>query len=221
LLKEAQRKAEAKEPPLTFLGRKGLDMPREISFHLDKLVKPQDDKVLAKWLDQAVGLLNGTLTSSDINVVDKDEHYAFTCMFMIFSTCIKNKVTLERVEADLLKLGFEKDFVTLFKKRLHEGRSSIEVTSQQNRVSNPRLKSLNWRIDIIISSADRKKLVTPSVTLRMFLSNGEIKHLEMSLESFQKVRYNVAKVLHQMGELENHPMMRIMSVLEAEESRKL
>ena len=43
----------------------------------------------------------------------------------------------------------------------------------------------------------------------MKLSDGRVKTFEVSVEQFHKLRYNVAKVLRDMQELERHPIMRI------------
>ena len=43
----------------------------------------------------------------------------------------------------------------------------------------------------------------------MSLSDGSIKTFEVSVEQFHQLRYNTAKVLRDMQELERHPIMRI------------
>ena len=43
----------------------------------------------------------------------------------------------------------------------------------------------------------------------MTLSSGQIKTFEIPVSSFHSLRYNVAKVLREMEEVERHPIMRL------------
>ena len=51
----------------------------------------------------------------------------------------------------------------------------------------------------------------PSVLLELGLSNGRIHTLEAGLESFQTLRYQVAKALSDMGHLDAHPALKIQT----------
>ena len=51
----------------------------------------------------------------------------------------------------------------------------------------------------------------------MTLSNGEIKTFELPLEKFDEMRYNVAKVLQEMTQLERHPVLKLAFDLDKKE----
>jgi len=49
-----------------------------------------------------------------------------------------------------------------------------------------------------------------SVMVELSLSDGSIKTFEMDVDQFQKLRYDTARLLRQMQEIERHPIMRIV-----------
>ena len=67
-----------------------------------------------------------------------------------------------------------------------------------------------------LSTSALSRVMQPAVMVSMSLSDGSIKTFEMSMEAFDKLRYNVATVLKQMRRLETHP---IMSVVDADNQR--
>lgn len=52
---------------------------------------------------------------------------------------------------------------------------------------------------------------------QLTLSDGTIKTFEVSLEEFHKLRYNVARVLKEMRDVEAHPIMRLAFDIEHQE----
>ena len=84
------------------------------------------------------------------------------------------------------------------------------LTAFKIRVHNPKLKSMKWRIDITLSTSSLSRVMQPYIMISMILSDGSVKTFEMSIEAFDKLRYNVAKVLKQMRQLESHPIMTVI-----------
>lgn len=66
---------------------------------------------------------------------------------------------------------------------------------------------LNWRVDVTISTTSMSRVFKPSVLMRMTLSNGKIVTFEVSVDKFQELRYNVAKVLKNVYDLKQHPII--------------
>lgn len=50
----------------------------------------------------------------------------------------------------------------------------------------------------------------PSVMMEWTLSTGDVKTFEMNVEQFTKLRYDTARLLRTMQEIERHPIMRIV-----------
>ena len=74
----------------------------------------------------------------------------------------------------------------------------------------PRIANMKWRVDVSISTSSLDKIMKPSVMVELSLSDGSIKTFEMDVDQFQKLRYDTARLLRQMQEIERHPIMRIV-----------
>jgi hypothetical protein len=47
--------------------------------------------------------------------------------------------------------------------------------------------------------------------MQMIMKDGSVQTFECTIEQFSQLRYNVAKVLHDMQTLERHPIIRIVN----------
>jgi hypothetical protein len=63
-----------------------------------------------------------------------------------------------------------------------------------NKVAQPRLAGVRWRISVCISSATCSRILRPFVLLEITLSNGSIRTMEMSVDKFNELRFSVAQV---------------------------
>jgi hypothetical protein len=77
------------------------------------------------------------------------------------------------------------------------------------RLSFPGVADLSWRVDVAISSSKLSRVMKPSVLMQLSLTDGSVRTFEVSMEQFHKLRYNVAKVLKDMRDVESHPIMRL------------
>uniref|UniRef100_A0A7S2R5K4 COMM domain-containing protein 5 n=1 Tax=Rhizochromulina marina TaxID=1034831 RepID=A0A7S2R5K4_9STRA len=141
----------------------------------------------------------------------------FTGLYMIMSTAVRHRTKASVVEEDLRSMNIPNTIVGRIGTTLRTHRSGLEDMHIQNRVRFPRLEGLHWRVDVTISSSSLLRVFRPSILMRMRLSNGNFKTFEVSVEQFHQLRYNVAKVLRDMQELERHPIMRI--ALEADKKK--
>jgi len=212
LLKEAHAKAKAKDPPVTYLG----SVPNEISAVLPELIKRcrlGDDM---SWVVTASTTLlkkrnsNSRFSDMELKLV--------TCVFLIIQAAVRKRVSGEIVTNDLLKFGLPHAFASIVVNALQIERNSIE----KSKLRYPRLENINWRVDMILSSSKQKRQsVIPTIQMKFTLSDGSVKRFEMSNKVFQTLRYTVAKILQIMNELEGHPMVKIMQVLENDQMRNL
>lgn len=72
-----------------------------------------------------------------------------------------------------------------------------------------RLESLKWRVDVGISTSVLNRLLEPSVHMEMILTDGSIHHIEVPMQKFHELRYNVAHVLKEIEGLENRSILKI------------
>lgn len=79
--------------------------------------------------------------------------------------------------------------------------------------SSPRLAqlaSVNWRIDVSISTSSMSRHLQPSVILQLVLTDGRLFSFELSLTHFHMLRFDVALVLKEMDDLLNRPTLRLL-----------
>jgi len=142
-------------------------------------------------------------------------------LFFIIRAAIKQRVPVKTLQKCLKDLDFDKGKSEKLIAEIHAERFSLENVSKSLRIRHPRLDRLKWRIDLTISSAKVKTVLVPCVTMQLALSNGRIVTMELTKEKFSALRYNVAKVLSHIGDLNRHPMIQIMNNLQAEEKRAM
>ena len=89
---------------------------------------------------------------------------------------------------------------------------------------------LQWRTDVTISTTSLLRVMRPSITMSLRLSNGKTVQFELSAERFSELRYvqftcndclcctlpdsrcvsyQVARVLKEMQDLEKHPILNL------------
>ena len=67
-----------------------------------------------------------------------------------------------------------------------------------------------WRVDVTISTTSLARVFKPSLLLSLALSAPSHRQLtvECSVEQFHKMRYEVARALKHLQELELHPALQ-------------
>ena len=225
IIRKAAERAAAKEPPATFLGREGSTMQREVEACLSLLRSPPPGISLSDVIGDVV-LFNSSAAGLDAQPrkdVERGDEYAslFTAVHFMLRIAVKQRTRLADVRKDLKALSVDDGFANAFAKALDSCREAVEKTANEVRIRHPHLDRFKWRCDVTISSTRLKRVLKPCVTMQMTLSDGSIKSFEVPIEKFHALRYNVAKVLQHMNELEAHPMMRIMDALEEEERKKM
>lgn len=67
-----------------------------------------------------------------------------------------------------------------------------------------RLESLDWRVDVTLSTSSSQRVLRPSVLLRLVLSDGTVQLLDLDRESFGHLRYTVAELLAEMDSVRSN-----------------
>ena len=69
---------------------------------------------------------------------------------------------------------------------------------------------MQWRVDVTISSTALARVFRPSILVQLALSplSSRIATLHLSVDSFHRLRYEVARALKHVQELEQHPTLR-------------
>jgi len=153
----------------------------------------------------------------DIGAEEEKYSIIFSAILMMIGVAVRNRTKASIVQKDLKEINVPDEFVVSLVAALKENRKTLEALSIDHRTRFPRLDGLEWRVDVTISSSSLLRVFRPSITMQMALSDGRIKTFEVSVDQFHQLRYNVAKVLRDMQELERHPIMRIAFEAEKKE----
>jgi hypothetical protein len=68
----------------------------------------------------------------------------------------------------------------------------------------PTLTSLTWRVDVILSSSSVTRVMQPFIILRIGLSDGSFRTIELSVKAFHDLRFRVAEAMHTLHKLESN-----------------
>lgn len=176
-----------------------------------------DDAEVGKFVELALSALKrgGAIDDEDFAslTATKEENLdkygtIFTGVYCMIETAVRNRCKASVVDKDLKEMNLPVRAVDMIVRKLKLERIALEDRSSTN-PRFPRLEQLHWRIDVAISSSSLLRVFRPSILLQMTLSDGRMKTFDVSIEQFHQLRYNVAKVLRDMQELERHPIMRI------------
>ncbi|KAI1309020.1 COMM domain-containing protein 5 [Halotydeus destructor] len=70
-----------------------------------------------------------------------------------------------------------------------------------------KLQSMSWRIDVLISGREQSKILEPVIVIDVNLSKGKRIRMELTLSSFDKLRFSTASALMKLCDIEQRPMM--------------
>ena len=79
------------------------------------------------------------------------------------------------------------------------------------RPSRVKLEKFNWRIDVCISTSSLSRSLQPFMRLEFVLSNGRKYSFEMTLNSFNILRFNVAFVLKEMDDILQRQVFKLLA----------
>jgi len=172
-----------------------------------------DQKQFRSLLGFVVTFLEqGTLPLDKKNALLSDATYLtlFNGLYDLVNCAIRSKVPDKVLVIDLKKLNIPDLYANDILTTLTTKRDSLEQSassSSRAAVALPSISDLSWRVDVTVSTTSLSRVFRPSITLQVTLSDGAIKTFECSVEKFHQMRYNVAKLLKNMQDLEQHPTL--------------
>eukprot|EP00727_Mastigamoeba_balamuthi_P009404 m51a1_g5086 hypothetical protein (85) ;mRNA; r:255249-255619 len=75
----------------------------------------------------------------------------------------------------------------------------------------PTLADLKWRVDVAVSTSASSRVMAPVILMEMTTSEGKVWTFEVPVDKFHELRYNVARVLKDVEELDQLPILKIDS----------
>eukprot|EP01120_Amphizonella_sp_Union-15-10_P016274 TRINITY_DN8523_c0_g1_i1.p1 TRINITY_DN8523_c0_g1~~TRINITY_DN8523_c0_g1_i1.p1 ORF type:complete len:228 (-),score=42.27 TRINITY_DN8523_c0_g1_i1:20-703(-) len=200
---------------LTFLGaQKNL---KEIK-NLFPLLQDLDTKIFRRILQFVLEYIKGTEIT--------DQHWSklqqatelkpqnlttiYSGLYYILRNAIKNRVEVATFQTDLTeKLKVPESYVKDLTAAYTNSLPLIEKSSLEKRIKYPSVVDLNWRVDVTITTSTSLRVFKPAILAQMTTTDGKIRTFEMSPDQFHKLRYNVARVLKEIDNVEKLPTLKI------------
>tara|TARA_B100000780_G_C20948555_1_gene378383 strand:+ start:60 stop:749 length:690 start_codon:yes stop_codon:yes gene_type:complete len=144
----------------------------------------------------------------------------FTAIYLLLRTIVGKRITGKSVN-ELVGLGLSEEVVGDIVRVVKAQRSAVEDVATGSASACPRLVSTRWRVDVAISTSSLNKCLKPSILMQLGLSDGKLKNFELPLEKFHDLRFNVAKALRAVQDLEAHPLIRVINHVDNFEREQL
>lgn len=173
-------------------------------------VDQQKVEPLISW---AFYILRESKIPDDIQQYTNDDCYTtiFLMLFEFYHEAIRMRVNEKQFIETLKSFHLQQTYVKLFSNEYNNNYADLTSLQRLTRVSQPSLDSIEWRIDIIISTASLNKAFVPIILFQLTTSNGDIKTVECDIPTFHKLRYSTAKMLANMQAIDQHPtLMRLV-----------
>mmetsp|Transcript_15633 Transcript_15633/g.35796 ORF Transcript_15633/g.35796 Transcript_15633/m.35796 type:complete len:263 (-) Transcript_15633:28-816(-) len=133
---------------------------------------------------------------------------------------IRSKAEEEKILQDLQSLSLSPEVSKDFVQALTRARTRILSGPQLSGPSFPVLDDMRWRVDVTISTTSLSRVMRPAILMQWTLSDGSIETFEMSVEKLQDLRYDVAKCLQGLKDLENTQLFRLQGANKAKTTKE-
>eukprot|EP01117_Protostelium_nocturnum_P001017 TRINITY_DN1133_c0_g1_i1.p1 TRINITY_DN1133_c0_g1~~TRINITY_DN1133_c0_g1_i1.p1 ORF type:complete len:209 (-),score=79.23 TRINITY_DN1133_c0_g1_i1:243-869(-) len=202
---------------VTFLGPR---VPQEIR-KVYPLLSVWKEKELDGVLSRVVATLKGDeemnqddfeIFAGELGVSIEQLATVFTGLFYLVRSAVRSKVKDEIIQKDLSEdLKFPPFIVGRILTIVRKFQKDLEASLLTNgRIRNAHLEEMKWRVDVCVSSNSQARILQPSILMEMYSSDGKRQQFEVSVEKFQDLRYQVARVLKNMDDLEKQPILKII-----------
>jgi len=116
----------------------------------------------------------------------------------------------ELFQAELDEIKFPKelseDVVSIV---FGERQGKIEQLQVSGRTRLATVDSIRWRVDVAISTSVLNRVLEPTIMMEIKDSTGKTTTFEISQSKFHELRYNMAHLLKEMGDLEKRSVLKI------------
>jgi len=135
----------------------------------------------------------------------------FTGLYYLVKSAIRTQpfTKLDALQKDMQELKLPAWLSQQLLKTIKSSQSLFETSLLNNRVRLCTLEDVKWRVDVTISTHSLSRVLKPSILMEITTSNGDIKTFEMSTEKFYELRYNTAKILKEMQDVEKLPILKL------------
>jgi len=194
----------------------GPSLPHEVRAMIPLLTKIEQPQ-FRKAIQIAVEHLKGVPISDQqfhqiskvVNLSKQTFALVFTGVYYILRAAVRSKAKTEVVQSLLTELRIPEPFIADLVKVVQTSRATLESAVAARRLRLPRIENLYWRVDITISTTSLSRVMKPTISFSVTLDDGTIKTFEVPTQQFHLLRYNIAKLLKDIDELEKHPILKV------------
>ena len=133
-----------------------------------------------------------------------------TGMLYFLRSAVRQRVKSDKLADDLGAMNVPAAHCAAIVEAVVSQRAALESGLRSKIARFPRLTSFRWRVDVCISTSKLLRVMQPSILMKFEMSNGLVKVFECSPAVFSQLRFNVAKLLKLMLNVEAHPIMKII-----------
>jgi hypothetical protein len=134
----------------------------------------------------------------------------FTGLLLVFRAGVRSRHKAAEMKQDVEQdLKMPAELAQLLVTAIQNKRGVVENVTVEKRPRCASLKSLDWRVEVTISTGSLNRVLKPSILLGMQMDNGETLTFEVSREKFQELRYQVASALKTTQTVEANPILKI------------
>jgi len=216
---------------VTFLGPR---IPLEIKKLfplLPKISEAHIKQVLGFVIEYLTLQLNETQRTENLDLIEKEDGLfkkyetlrmdvgldritmstLFTGSLYLLKASIRTQpfTKLESLQKDMQELKLPPFIINEIIKTTKTMHSQFETSFLNSRVRSCTLEDLKWRLDVTISTHSLARVLKPSILMEITTSQGDIKTFEISTEKFYELRYNAAKILKEMQDVEKLPILKL------------
>lgn len=142
----------------------------------------------------------------------EDIEELFAGIYYLMSTFLwfpAGTVKVESFKEELRELKFSEECVTDLTSVLYgPKRQNIDNILTLHEPHLPRLTSLTWRLDIVISSSCVSRILEPSIMFKLHVSTGQTYIFHVPISKFHQFRHQVSLLLSDMAALEQRSFFK-------------
>ena len=132
----------------------------------------------------------------------------FAALLHIVREAVRVRATDKQLGDALQELKVPSGLADDIGKAVKAQRAAMEAVAVADAHRFPSIDDLRWRCDVAISTTNVARVLKPSVTMNVRLSNGDVHQFEMSVERVGELRYNLAKMLKEMQQVKRKRVMQ-------------
>jgi len=190
----------------------GATAPKAIA-HLPAAIEAQGRDHLRAALGLAVRHLEGRHV--DEEAVEQVGEVLMCGAVSVLVAAVKSAAEEAHILRDLQNLHIDPECAQDIYQVLDRGRQRIKSGVEVRGPQFPHIDDLRWRVDVTISTTSLSRVMRPSILLQLTLSDSCIHTLEVTAEELQDLRYDVARCLKEMQDLESSRLFRLPVSLQA------